>query len=157
MKRSEQMLGAVMLLFSLFILWQTTMIESGAEFGMGPAFMPYWLSIALALLSLGILVKATSQPAGNFEPTFFVNRSGAQRLIAVLVAFLVSLLTIEPLGIPIALIILVSTTVPLLGGRNWVTVALAAILTALGVYLIFGRALGVPLPMGVLSELLPLY
>ncbi len=77
--------------------------------------------------------------------------------MAVLVVYLISLFIIEPLGMPIALILLMSTVVPLLGGRNWLTVALAAILTAFGVYLVFGRALSVPLPMGVLSELLPLY
>lgn len=157
MKKGEQVLGAVMLLFSLFILWQTTTIESGEEFGMGPAFMPYWLSVILALLSVGIMVRATTQPASNFDPFFFVDRPGAQRLIAVLVAFLISLFLIEPLGTPIALIFMMATMVPLLGGRNWVTVALAALLTAIGVYLVFGRALSVPLPMGVLSELLPLY
>lgn len=157
MKRGEQALGLALLLFSLFILREATLIESGAEFGMGPAFMPLWLSAGLALVSAGILFRTSSQPSASFEPHVWPDPAGALRVLAVLAVYLVAVIAMKPLGMPISVALIMAATVPLLGGRDWRTVVLASLLTAAGVYLVFGRWLAVPLPMGVLEELLPLY
>jgi putative tricarboxylic transport membrane protein len=157
MKRAEQVLGVILLLFAVYIGWESSLIESGAEFGMGPGFMPFWLAVGLGITSAALLVRATTLPERLFNPTFSPDRAGGIRVILVLAGYLVAIVLMKPLGMPIAMAILTAVTMPLFGSRNWKAIALTAILTLLGVYLVFGRWLGVPLPMGVLEEILPIY
>jgi hypothetical protein len=63
----------------------------------------------------------------------------------------------KPLGIPVSIGIISATTMPVLGARNWKFVAATAILAPLFVYVVFGRWLSVPLHMGILEDVLPLY
>ena len=157
MKRAEQILGTVLLLFAVYIGWESSLIESGAEFGMGPGFMPFWLSVGLGITSAVLLVRAVTLPPHLFNPTFSPDRAGWMRVILVLVGYLAAIVLMKPLGMPIAMAILVAAAMPVFGSRNWKAIALTALLTLFGVYLVFGRWLGVPLPMGVLEELLPIY
>lgn len=157
MKRAEQALGVVLLLFAVYIGWESSLIESGAEFGMGPGFMPFWLSVGLGITSAILLVRAVALPAGRFAPAFYPDRVGGMRVILVLTGYLLAIVLMKPLGMPISLAILTAITMPVFGSRNWKAIALTAILTLFGVYLVFGRWLGVPLPMGVLEEVLPVY
>lgn len=157
MKRAEQVLGAVLLLFAVYIGWESSLIESGAEFGMGPGFLPFWLSVGLGITAALLLVRAVVIPAGRFDPAFYPDRIGGIRVILVLAGYLVAIVLMKPLGMPISLAVLTAITMPVFGSRSWKAIALTAILTLFGVYLIFGRWLGVPLPMGVLEEVLPIY
>lgn len=157
MKRAEQVLGVVLLLFAIYIGWESSLIESGAEFGMGPGFMPFWLAVGLGITSTALLVQAITLPARLFDPVFFPDRVGGVRVISLLASYLLAILLIKHLGMPLSLAILTAATMPVFGSRSWRTIALTAILTLLGVYLVFGRWLGVPLPMGILEEILPVY
>jgi putative tricarboxylic transport membrane protein len=157
MKRAEQVLGAVLLLFATYIGWESSLIESGAEFGMGPGFMPFWLSVGLGITAAALLVRAVALPARLFEPAFYPDRAGGIRVILVLAGYLLAIVLTKPLGLPLSLAILTAITMPVFGSRSWKAIALTAILTLFGVYLIFGRWLGVPLPMGILEEVLPIY
>jgi putative tricarboxylic transport membrane protein len=157
MKRAEQVLGLVLLLFSIYIGRESSLIESGAEFGMGPGFMPFWLSVGLGITSATLLVRAVALPARLFDPVFFPDRAGGIRVILVLAGYLLAISLMKPLGMPISMAILTAAAMPVFGSRNWKAIVLTAILTLFGVYLVFGRWLGVPLPMGVLEDILPIY
>lgn len=157
MKRAEQALGVVLLLFAVTIGWESSLIESGAEFGMGPGFMPFWLAVGLGITSAALLVRAVALPARLFGPVFFPDRVGGMRVISLLASYLLAIFLMKPLGMPLSLAILTAATMPVFGSRSWKAIALTAILTLFGVYLVFGRWLGVPLPMGVLEDVLPIY
>jgi len=157
MKRAEQILGAFLLLFAIFIGYKSSLIESGEEFGMGPAFLPFWLSVGLGILATVLLGRAVTLPAGHFEPSFWPEWGGAARVALVAGCYLVALVVMKPLGMPISVGIISATTMPILGARNWKAIVVTAILAPLMVYLVFGRWLSVPLPMGLLEDVLPLY
>ena len=157
MKRAEQVLGVVLLLFAIYIGYESSLIEAGAEFGMGPGFMPFWLAVGLGITSAAVLVRAVALPAERFEAEFYPEKAGALRVILVLAGYLLSIALMKPLGLPISLAIITAVTMPIFGSRNWKTIALTAVLTLFGVYLVFGRWLGVPLPMGVMENVLPIY
>ncbi len=157
MKRAQQVLGVVFLLFAIFIGYQSSLIESGTEFGMGPAFMPFWLSVGLGITSGIFLLRAVALPAARFAPSFYTDRAGVIRVALVALCYLVSIALMKPLGIPLALGIVAATTMPVLGARSWLTIGLTAVVTPLAVWLVFGRWLSVALHMGILENLLPLY
>jgi putative tricarboxylic transport membrane protein len=157
MKRAEQVLGVVLLLCAIYVGWESSLIESGAEFGMGPGFMPFWLSVGLGITAAALLARAVALPARLFEPAFYPDRAGGMRVILVLAGYLLAIVLTKPLGLPLSMAILTAITMPVFGSRSWKAIALTAILTLFGVYLVFGRWLGVPLPMGILEEFLPIY
>jgi putative tricarboxylic transport membrane protein len=158
MKKGEQILGAVLLLFAIYIGYESTLIETGADFGkVGAGFLPFWLSVGLGISSAVLLGRAVVLPSDRFAPAFFIDRAGWMRVVWVFAGYLLAVVVMKPLGMMISLAILMATTMPAFGSRSWTTVVLTAILTPLGVYLVFGYWLKVDLPMGILENVLSIY
>jgi hypothetical protein len=157
MKRAERVLGAVLLLFAIYIGYESTLIETGADFGIGAGFMPFWLSVGLGISSAALLGRAVVLPADRFPPLFFIDRAGWMRVVWVFAGYLLAVVVMKPLGILISLAALMVTTMPAFGSRSWKTIVLAAILTPLCIYLVFGQWLKVDLPMGILENVLSIY
>lgn len=157
MKRGEQILGAVLLLFAIYIGYESTLIETGADFGIGAGFFPFWLSVGLGISSAALLGRAVILPPGRFAPLFFSERSGWMRVIWVFAGYLLAVLVMKPLGMIVSLAILMVTTMPAFGSRSWKVIALAAIITPVCVYVVFGLWLKVDLPMGILENVLSIY
>ncbi len=158
MKRAEQILGGVLLLFAIYIGYESTLIETGADFGkVGAGFMPFWLSVGLGIASAALLLRAVALPPDRFVPVFFSEGTGRMRVIWVLAGYLLAVAVMKPLGMPISLAILMAVTMPAFGSRSWKTVAVTAVLTPLFVYVVFGLWLKVDLPMGILENILSIY
>jgi hypothetical protein len=157
MKRAEQILGVVLLLFAIYIGYESTLIESGADSGIGAGFMPFWLSVGLGITSAALLFRAVALPTKSFALSFFSDKAGGKRLIGVLAGYLVAVAVMKPLGMLFSLAILMATTMPLFGSRNWKVILLVAILTPVCVYVVFGLWLKVDLPMGILENVLSIY
>ena len=158
MKRAEQILGAALLLFAIYIGYESTLIETGADFGkVGAGFLPFWLSVGLGISSAVLLGRAVVLPKDRFAPVFFLDRAGWMRVVWVFAGYLLAVVVMKPLGMMISLAILMVTTMPAFGSRSWKTIVLTAILTPLGVYLVFGLWLKVDLPMGILENVLSIY
>ena len=160
MKRGEQILGAALLLFAIYIGYESTMIETGASSynsGIGAGFMPFWLSIGLGISSMLLLGRAVVLPTDRFTPGFFIDRAGRMRVAWVFAGYLLAVVVMKPLGMMISLAILMVTTMPAFGSRNWKSIVLTTILTPLCVYLVFGYWLKVDLPMGIFENILSIY
>jgi hypothetical protein len=160
MKRAEQILGVALLLFAVYMVYECTLIEAGAgstNSGIGAGFMPFWLSVGLAITSAVLLGRAVVLPADRFAPAFFSDKTGRMRVIWVFAGYLVAVVVMKPLGILISLAILMATTMPAFGSRSWKSITMTAILTPLCVYLVFGHWLKVDLPMGILENVLSIY
>ena len=160
MKRGEQILGAVLLLFAIYIGYESTMIETGASSsnsGIGAGFMPFWLSVGLGISSMVLLGRAFVLPTDRFSPGFFIDRTGRMRVLWVFAGYLLAVVVMKPLGMMISLAILMATTMPAFGSRNWKSIVLTTILTPLCVYLVFGYWLKVDLPMGIFENILSIY
>ncbi|MEI7670820.1 MAG: tripartite tricarboxylate transporter TctB family protein [Deltaproteobacteria bacterium] len=160
MKRGEQILGAVLLLFAIYIGYESTMIETGASSsnsGIGAGFMPFWLSVGLGISSMVLLGRAVVLPADRFTPGFFIDRTGRMRVVWVFAGYLLAVVVMKPLGMMISLAILMATTMPAFGSRSWKSIILTTILTPICVYLVFGYWLKVDLPMGIFENVLSIY
>jgi ABC-type sugar transport system permease subunit len=158
MKRAEQILGGVLLLFAIYIGYESTLIETGADLGkVGAGFMPFWLSVGLGITSAVLLGRAVVLPADRFDPAFFPDRAGGMRVFWVLVGYLVAVAVMKPLGMLISLAILMATTMPVFGSRNWKIIVFTSIATPVCVYVVFGLWLKVDLPMGILENVLSIY
>jgi putative tricarboxylic transport membrane protein len=116
--------------------------------GPGPAFMPFWLGLAMALLALMMLIRSLKEKDSG--KAWLPRGEGLRDMLVVLavtVAF-VALLNVTGMVIGTALYLLV--LVRYLGRhRWWVTVSIA--LAAAGFnWLVFVHWLRVPMPEGTL-------
>jgi len=158
MKRAEKILGGVLLLFAIYIGYESTLIETGADFGkVGAGFLPFWLSVGLGITSAALLVRAIVLPVNRFTFEFFSDRAGRIRVIWVLAGYLLAVAVMKPLGMPISLAILMAVTMPAFGSRSWKVIAFTSIVTSVCVYVVFGLWLKVDLPMGILENVLSIY
>ncbi|MDQ7843410.1 MAG: tripartite tricarboxylate transporter TctB family protein [Armatimonadota bacterium] len=147
MRRADLAIGVGLLLFSLFYAQQSFLIRRGfASDRLGPAFFPRLLALALGILAVLLIVRAL---AGRSDPS----RPPAIRIgvfAGVLALVVVYALLMPRAGFLIATPLLLGSVIRILGLRDWTTL----IGTALGItavlYLVFGRALHVLLPMGPL-------
>jgi putative tricarboxylic transport membrane protein len=125
----------------------------------GPGFFPIIVGAFLVLAAGGCLVQAfitrrmeprTTRPAA-------APASGNRRVARVwlLIGFLVLYaVAVQPVGFPIALLLFLVASIQIFGYRKWLpTLGIAAALTVVS-YLTFVVWLKVPLPLGILSDLL---
>ena len=149
MRTADRVTAALLLAFAVaFSVGALKQYQWWGPGGPGPAFMPFWLGLAMALLAAMLLVRSIRQqdPGESWLP----RGEGLRDLLVVLVATIafVALLNVTGMIIGTALYLLV--LVRYLGRHAWwVTIAVA--LAAAGFnWLVFVHWLRVPMPEGMI-------
>jgi putative tricarboxylic transport membrane protein len=127
-----------------------------AEYGPGPGFLPFWLGVALLLLSPFLLrgaLKAGAPTAaadvgGDTPARFFQFAPGAFTpwLLFFVSTIAVSLL-FERLGFGLAIGLYMLVTMRWVARQSWPATIILALVTPIVLYLVFVRVLMVPLPL----------
>jgi hypothetical protein len=112
--------------------------------GPGSAFLPFWLSLVMGALALGLLLRA---PVAGSE--WLPGRAGAQRVLAVLGVTVAFVVLMQVIGMVVGIALFLAVLMRYLERQPWwLTVAVS--LAAAGVnWLVFEHWLRVPLPQGV--------
>ena len=116
------------------------------ENGPGPAFLPFWLGLAMALLATMLLVGAlrSGDPGTDWLP----RGSSLRRLALVFGVTVGFVVLLNVLGTAVATVLFLVVLIRFLDGHPWpLTIAVALAVAALN-HLVFGRWLRVPLPAG---------
>ncbi|MEO5845469.1 MAG: tripartite tricarboxylate transporter TctB family protein [Caldimonas sp.] len=150
MRSADRVAGAALL--ALGIAFSAGALKHFAywgENGPGPAFLPFWLGLLMALLAAMLFVGAVrSRDPG---PDWLPRGDGLRRLAIVLgatVAF-VALLNVIGMTLGTTLFLVVLMRFP--DRQPWPrTIAVALVMAGL-IYLVFARWLHVPLPTGPLG------
>jgi hypothetical protein len=125
----------------------------------GPGFFPIIVGAFLVLAAGGCLVQAfltrRTEPPTTQPATAPGSESRQVARVWLLIGFLVLYaVAVRPVGFPIALLFFLVASIQLFGYRKWLpTLAIAAALTAVS-YVTFVVWLKVPLPLGILSDIL---
>lgn len=119
----------------------------------GPGFFPVAVSVFFLLTALAALLQAI-----RTTPNAEVTAPAAPRIYrntAMLLVWLVAYgVALKPLGFPVSLVVFLAAAIRIFGLRRWFPVlAIAAGLTVIS-YVAFVEWLKVPIPMGVVGELL---
>jgi hypothetical protein len=145
MRKADRITAALLLAFSAaFAAGALKYYTWWGDSGPGSAFMPFWLSLVMGALALGLLFRRPHE-AADWMP----GREGAKRVLVVLgvtVAF-VGLMQVIGLVVGIALFLAVLMRY-LERHRWWLTVIVSVAAAALN-WLVFERWLRVPLPQGI--------
>ena len=146
MRRADQITGVVMLVFSLAVMEGARRMPPSGTFGPGAGFLPFWLGLAMAVLSIILLVNATREPAlaGGRAP-FPVGWKLLPILetIGGLAGFI---LLLETLGFLLSIAVLTAFLLRVVEREGWGTTLLVAVGNAGALYIIFKVLLGVSLP-----------
>jgi putative tricarboxylic transport membrane protein len=145
-RSADRVTAALLLAFSVaFSAGALKQYQWWGSGGPGPAFLPFWLGLVMAVLAVMMLFKKS-----NSDKAWFPRGEGLRDMLVVLavtVAF-VALLNVTGMIIGTALYLLV--LVRFLGRhRWWATVAIAAAAAGFN-WLVFVHWLRVPMPQGML-------
>lgn len=113
----------------------------------GPGFMPVCLGLLIIFLSTLILIRSFKNKEDEGELP--ITRMEARDLVLVTGGAVGMIVLVPLLGIVISIGIMAGVLSVVMGERRVPVIAALTILTPLFLYLLFGYALGVPLPMGI--------
>lgn len=156
--RSELGLATLLLALGALVLVETSRIEIPANANsIGPRFFPTVVGVLLCLVGSWLVVDVVRGGHGAMEAAedIDLSRTSDWRTLGLLSAvFLGHAVLLEVLGFAIAGTLLFFGVGAALGSRRWVRDAAVSAVLATGVYLFFGRFLGVGLPAGLLDGIL---
>jgi len=151
MRNAQLAAGGALLALAAFLFAQGQLLSYYTPLGPGPGFFPYWLSGLLAVLALGIMLRAILGPpeAPPNEPPL-TPRAAWRGAVAIATIGAVALL-IDPLGFRLTMLCMLATLLPTLGYRRPLGVAAIAVAGGFGTAELFQRVLATPLPVGLLG------
>lgn len=150
MKRAWQVASVAFLVYSAFVLYSSFEYRFFDRLGPGPGFFPVWLSGIMLALSGALLVQVTlNRVSLPSDEGLIPDRAGATRVLVILVALLAALVLLDPLGFRLAMLLFVGFLPLALGIRNYLAVAVLALVCSFGVFHLFYYILKLPLPIGM--------
>lgn len=121
--------------------------------GPGPAFMPFWLGLVMALLALMMLVKSLRLKSAekNSGDAWLPRGEGLRNMLVVLGASIAFVVLLKVTGMILGTALFLVGLVRYLGRHRWWVCAAVAAGAAGFNWLVFAHWLRVPLPVGPLG------
>lgn len=153
MKQRDIASGVFWLVIGLGLsLWTLTSYEIGRLTQPGPGYLPLVLGIILLLLSLILLVGQIKKTPGAGQAVLPATPSGGWKKVVYAVSVLMAAAFLfERVGYLLTFFVLIVLLMKGVGRQSWKRILLTALLTTLGVYIVFVRLLEVQLPRGFLG------
>ena len=152
MKKANVITGVVFLALSIFAYMQAQkMVGKIMTDALGPGFWPKVLGLVMGVLSLALIVEGLfgKQAEGEKAPIAF-GTEGFHRVLKLFAVLIVFGAILYFLGIYVGILFMMPLCMWLHGERNKKILVGLAVGSCLFFYLVFGLALRVPLPMGLL-------
>ena len=149
MRSADRVTAALLLAFAVaFSVGALKQYQWWGSGGPGPAFMPFWLGLVMALLALVLLLRSLKQQ--NPGDAWLPRGEGLRDMLVVLAATIAFVALLKVTGMIIGTALYLAFLVRYLGRhRWWVTLAIA--LAAAGFnWLVFVHWLRVPMPEGLI-------
>jgi putative tricarboxylic transport membrane protein len=140
--------GVALAALGLYIIVQARQWEYLGPEGPGAGFFPLWYGVAILGLSALLIVSQLRRRSARANAIEWVK---VGRAFSTWFALAVSVALFKPLGFAVGFALLTYFIVAVMYRRPLKTAALVAVAGAAGFYLVFDRALSVPLPVGVLG------
>ena len=140
--------GVALAALALYIIVQARQWEYLGSEGPGPGFFPLWYGVAMLGLSALLIVSHLRRRSARGNA---IDWSKLGRAFSTWFALAMSVVLFKPLGFVVGFALLTYFIVAVMYRQPLKTAALVAVASAGGFYLVFDRALGVPLPVGFLG------
>ena len=150
MRGADRITGAALL--ALAVAFAVGALKSYAywgENGPGPAFLPFWLGVVMAVLALLLLVGALRDPDPG--EAWLPRGRGLRRLALVLGVMIVLVALLQVVGMIVGSALFLIVLLRFLDRQSWPVTVGVALATAGFIFLVFTQWLRVPLPVGLLG------
>jgi putative tricarboxylic transport membrane protein len=138
--------AVVFLLLSAWICWEALQVPLGSFRMPGAGFLPLFLGLVLAGLSVALLVQGLVNPPRG-ATRVWPERPEVLYLVGSIVA---ATWLFERVGFPVAMALFLGVAMRVLGTKSWTTVVVAALVGSAASYVVFSRGLQIALPSGPL-------
>ncbi|MGH7334154.1 MAG: tripartite tricarboxylate transporter TctB family protein [Candidatus Rokuibacteriota bacterium] len=148
MRSSDLVPGCVGLALALGVGWGALRMPMGTLVDPGAGFLPFWVSIVLALMSVSLIARALRRRSR--PPDAPSEDLDHRRMIGVLGGLALYGLLLEQVGFLAVTFLLLTGLARLLEAPGWRAAVVFGALATGGSFALFGLWLGVPLPKGFL-------
>ncbi len=149
MKRFDKIGSIVCLIVAAVAIWQSAVIPMGRISKPGPGFLPFWVGIILALLSVALWIQASLRKPTEETRQFLSGEGKWTYVISTGAGLLVYTALMEPLGFVISTFLLLIFLFWYVGKQKVWVVFFGSFLVTFFTHLIFRVALKVQLPTGL--------
>ena len=149
MRRCNQVVGILLLVFSIWVIIASQDLIYKEEFSPGAGFFPFWLGLSLLILSIVLLFTSTILKLNITEGNPFPGRQALLRIITILGSLLVSLLLFERLGFLLTMGLFIAFLLIFVEKYRWYSGIFISALMVFAIYGLFKIGLDVPLPPGL--------
>lgn len=148
MGKADRVTGVVGLAVGVAVAIGAWRLPAEAEFGLGAAFLPFWLGIVLAVLSLGLFLPAGGRFSDEGAPIWPADVAVWRRLGAMVALLAGYVALLERIGyVATTFLFLLFSMRALERGRWWITALISSLATG-ALAAIFRGWLKAPLPRG---------
>ncbi len=147
--RTTMRVGAVagaFLLVAGWVCFEALLVPIGSVRMPGAGFFPLVLGVALGALAVGLFGMSVASPPAD-TPSIWPERPEVLYLMGILLA---SVWLFERAGFLVTMTLFLAVATRLLGRLRWGTAVLVGLAGSLAADLVFGRALLIALPSGML-------
>jgi len=146
MKKADIITGIVLLALAGYLMQEALGMPPSRTFGPGSGFLPFWLGIILAALSLILIATASLRRKAGPDGPVFPGKEGLLTVVKVLGGLALFTLLMETLGFVVNTFIFVAYLMGVVQREGWRSVFLTALLTTACLYIVFHVLLGIALP-----------
>lgn len=146
MKIAERLFLSFMIIFAVVIIKECGKLPAGSKYTIGPGFLPRYISYAIILISLILLVQNFIKDKTKDEEKDFINKEGFTRLVSFFILLLFTVIVINFVGMVIPLGVFMIIVFKFIEKYDWFSSLKVSILTIAIFYFIFKIWLKVPIP-----------
>ncbi|MBI2999657.1 MAG: tripartite tricarboxylate transporter TctB family protein [Deltaproteobacteria bacterium] len=151
MKYSEIIGGIFWLVFGSVFTILATGYQIGSVTQPGPGFLPLGVGLLLIVFSLVILAQGLNS-LKNIEQVIPFSKPGGLKKVAYIASILLVLgFFFEELGLLITVFLLLALSMVVAELKSWKRIVFMAVVTTVGIYILFVLLLSQQLPRGFLS------
>jgi putative tricarboxylic transport membrane protein len=147
MKKADMITGVVLLALSGFVIQETWRMPPSATFGPGPAFLPFWLGVLLAVFATILFVSSWRRPATEKEHNaIFPGKQALLAITLVMVGLGIYIFLIEVLGYLADTFLFIVFLMKAVEREKWPLTLMIAVGTTAVLFITFQFLLQITLP-----------
>jgi putative tricarboxylic transport membrane protein len=150
LKRYQIGCALFLLCFGIFICWEARKLDMGRVVKPGPGFFPFWLGLALIIVSLTLVFQfARKKTDPSIPPQEFWKGLRWDKVLYSLVALTLYAIFLESLGYILGTILLMTFFFRAIEPQRWMVAVFGSVITSFITYALFKSWLQVQLPTGL--------
>jgi putative tricarboxylic transport membrane protein len=138
-----------MLVFSLTVAYTSWQMPQRVEFGPGMGFLPFWLAVLMAVLSVLLLFESTVRKRASVGKYPFPTPQALGNVGMVIAGLGVYIAVLGTVGFAVSTILYIAFLLAIVQKERWLKTAIISLLSTGGLYVVFQILLEVKLPQNI--------